>query len=407
MRTVADENIPSVREAFERLGEVTTLSGRAIAPASLRDAEILLVRSITNVDASLLEGSPVRFVGTATIGTDHVDQNYLKSRGIQFASAPGSNANSVAEYVTAALLSVAKMKHISLRGKTLGVVGVGNCGSRVVAKARALGMKVLQNDPPLKRQTGDGRFLPIEELFDSDVLTFHVPLTHEGVDATYHLVDEAFLERLNSRSILINSSRGSVVDNRALLSALDRCRLLGAVLDVWENEPNIDLDLLNHVDIASSHIAGYSLDGKVNATEMMYTAVCRWLGVQPEWNASTVLPKPLCEKIEIVSDPPRDGADAGLLIPYRGDEETIREIVLLVYDMERDDAALRELHRIDPGKRGAFFDNLRKTYPVRREFHNTQVILNAGTSSLAEPLAGLGFRVSVPGKHSPTQGNPQ
>ncbi|NQT84941.1 4-phosphoerythronate dehydrogenase, partial [bacterium] len=219
MKIVADENIPYVKEAFGSLGDVIPLPGRKIAPASVVDAEILLVRSITEVNASLLEGSRVRFVGTATIGTDHVDEEYLHSRGIAFASAPGSNANSVAEYVVAALLTTARRKNFPLKGKTIGVIGVGNCGSRVAKKAEALGMRVLLNDPPLWRQTGNKRFRPLEELFSADILTLHVPLTYEGIDATYHLVDEAFLSKLRPECILMNTSRGPVVDNLALATA--------------------------------------------------------------------------------------------------------------------------------------------------------------------------------------------
>jgi len=388
MKIVADENIPYVKEAFGSLGEVVTLPGRRVDAASVRDAEMLLVRSITAVNSALLEGSNVRFVGTATIGTDHVDEEYLESRGIAFASAPGSNANSVAEYIVAALLTLAGRKNFRLKGKIIGVIGVGNCGSRVVKKAEALGMKVLLNDPPLQRQTGDLKYRPIEELLNADILTLHVPLTHEGIDSTYHLVGEAFLKRLRPECILINTSRGAVVDNQALLSALDSGKINGAVLDVWENEPTIDLDLLDRVDQGTSHIAGYSLDGKANATMMLYEAACSFLGAEPRLDVSSVLPEPDCARIEC-----RDvtsGQASG-----RDDEDTIADVVRAVYDIERDDAALRELHDVGPGDRAASFDRLRKEYPVRREFHNTEVILpcSRGDSGLAKALGGLGFRV--------------
>jgi erythronate-4-phosphate dehydrogenase len=400
MRIVADENIPCVKEVFGTLGEVTTLPGRKIDDSSLRDAQVLLVRSITDVNRSLLEGSRVRFVGTATIGTDHVDEQYLRSRGIAFASAPGSNANSVAEYVVAALLTVAGNKGFLLRGKTIGVIGVGNCGSRVVKKAEAFGMKVLLNDPPLQRQTNEPKYRPIEELLEADILTLHVPLTNEGIDRTYHLVDGEFLSRLRPECILINTSRGAVVDNRALFSALDSGRIAGAVLDVWENEPNVDLDLLHRVHIGTSHIAGYSLDGKVNATAMLYDAACAFLGVEPKVDVRSFLPKPDVSSIEI-----RSGANhrassitqgKARSIAGRGDdEETIAAVVRSVYDIRSDDAALQEIQNVDPGERGAYFDRLRKEYPVRREFHNTEVTLPrpAARSGLAKALAALGFRV--------------
>ena len=384
MIILADENIPYAHETFETLGEVSTLPGRGINAASVRDVDILLVRSITEVNAPLLENSRIVFVGTATIGTDHIDKEYLRSRRIAFASAPGSNANSVAEYVVAALLTLARRKSRLLKGRTIGVIGVGNCGSRLAKKAEALGMRVLLNDPPLQRQTGEAKYRPLQELLDADVLTLHVPLTPEGTDATYHLVDEPFLRELRPDCILINTSRGAVVDGEALLSALDSGGIAGAILDVWENEPNIDLNLLDRVDIGTSHIAGYSLDGKVNATAMLYEAACQFLGAEQTLDVRSLLPVPETPRIEI-QDPPDD-------------ENTFAEAVRSVYDVERDDAALREIRSLPPPERGPFFDRLRKEYPVRREFHNTEVVLprSGETKELARTLAGLGFRVKEP-----------
>jgi len=411
MRIVADDDIPYVTEAFGGVGEVITLPGRRIGAASVKDAEMLLVRSITEVNASLLEGSRVRFVGTATIGTDHIDEEYLRSRGIAFASAPGSNANSVAEYVVAALLTLARRRNFPLKGRTIGVIGVGNCGSRVVKKAEALGMRVLLNDPPLQRKTGDDKFRPLDELFCVDILTLHVPLTYTGIDATYHMVNESFLNKLRPECILINTSRGAVADNKALLSALGTGKIAGAVLDVWENEPKIDLRLLDKADLGTPHIAGYSLDGKANATAMLYKAACDYLGIEREWEMASVLPKPYCERIETVgygqrdasfSHKHRDGTGASpLTITGRTDEDIIADIVRQVYDVEKDDVALREIQRVEPAKRGTFFDRLRKDYPVRREFHNTEVVLRESALHLADVLKGLRFRVTMPGADSP------
>ncbi len=409
MRIVADENIPYVKEAFGHLGQVVTLSGRNLDSVSVRDAEVLLVRSVTKVDASLLRGSRVRFVGTATIGTDHVDEEYLRSKRIPFASAPGSNANSVAEYVVAALLTVARRKNLPLKERTIGVIGVGNCGSRVAKKAEALGMNVLLNDPPLRRQTGDAKFRPLEELLSADILTLHVPLTREGMDATHHMIDEVLFRRLRPECILLNTSRGAVVNNRELLAALDSGKIAGAVLDVWENEPSISLGLLDKVLIGTSHIAGYSLDGKANATAMLYEAACDFLGKSPEWTLSSALPKPYCERIEILagdtslsqSSDNRSASQRVATVRTSGksDQEIVAEVVRAVYDIERDDAALRELKLVVPEDRGPFFDRLRKEYPVRREFHNTEVTLPRSASHLAKALAGLGFRVkAAPGE---------
>ena len=382
MKIVADENIPFAREAFRTLGDVALISGRDATPAMLRDCDLLFCRSVTKVNRDLLEGSRVRFVATATIGFDHVDTEYLRERCIAFASAPGSNANSVGEYVVAALLVLARRGRYELEGKTLGVVGVGNVGRRVVEKAEALGLRVLQNDPPLARQTGDPRFLPLDALFDADFLTLHVPLTAEGPDKTFHLVDDAFLARMRPTSVLLNSSRGAVVDGKALGRVLRSGRLGAAVLDVWEGEPVIDLGLLDKVAIGTPHIAGYSFDGKVCATEMVYGAACQTLGVEPSWDPATVMPPPRHPRIEI--------ACAG-----RSDEAVIREAVLAVYDIEADDRDFRRIPA-DPAQHRPFFDKLRKLYPERREFHNTELILPGAGSALRGKLAGLGFRLAPP-----------
>jgi erythronate-4-phosphate dehydrogenase len=212
MKIIADSKIPFVQEAFADVAEVTALDTREIVPDVVREADALLVRSETTVDKSLLNGSRVRFVATATIGTDHLDTDYLQQRGIGFASAPGSNANSVGEYIVAALLVLEERCGFSLAGKTLGVVGVGNVGTIVVRYARALGLHVLQNDPPLARTTGNPAFLPLDELMDADIITIHVPLTKTGPDKTFHLFGDARIRAMKSGSILINTSRGGVVD---------------------------------------------------------------------------------------------------------------------------------------------------------------------------------------------------
>ena len=262
MKIVADPNIPFVREAFAALGEIQLVPGRQIRAETVRDAELLLVRSITPVTPALLEGSRVKFVATATIGTDHVDLGYLASRDVGFASASGSNANSVAEYVVAGLLELARRRKFRLREKTLGVVGVGNVGRRVVRYAEALGMRVLQNDPPRQRAEALAHFVSLDRLLaEADIVTAHVPLVREEPEATFHLIDRDVLFSLSRRPILVNTARGAVVDNRALLPAIAGGKLGGVVLDVWENEPDISGELLAVVDLGTPHIAGYSFDG--------------------------------------------------------------------------------------------------------------------------------------------------
>lgn len=380
MKIVADSNIPFAKEACAAIGEVETVEASELSPERLRDCDILLCRSTRKINAELLDGTAVRFVATATIGVDHVDVSYLESRGIGFASAPGSNANSVSEYVTSALLVLASQTGRRLRDLSIGVIGIGNVGSRVVRKAEALGMTVRQNDPPLRRRTGEDRFRPIEELMDADVLTLHVPLLKTGQDATMHMVDRAFLARMKPGAMLINSSRGAVVDGGALHEAIDSGRLGGVVLDVWENEPDIDRDLLAKVSIGTPHIAGHSFDGKVNGTKMVVEAACRFLGIEPAWNPASVMPPPDVPCVEV---------DAR----GRDDEDAIREVVLALYDVRLDDVMLREAASRSSG--GDYFNALRRGYWRRREFHNTRVELTGGSPRLVAAFSALGSSMRI------------
>jgi erythronate-4-phosphate dehydrogenase len=379
MKIVADENIPFAEEAFGKLGEVVTFPGRQIDPAKVKEAEILLVRTVTPVNEYLLKGSRVRFVATATIGFDHLDLDYLKKEGIGFASAAGCNANSVAEYIVAALLLLAHCYKFSLSGKTIGVVGVGNVGSRVVEKANILEMSVLQNDPPLARKTGEARFRPLEELLQkSDILTLHVPLTYQGEDATYHMAGESLFAKMKKGSFFINTSRGAVVDSPGLLRALKSRRLSAALLDVWEGEPEISEELLRAVALGTPHIAGYSREGKANATLLIYRATCRFLNLSPHWQPAS-LPPPPCPKIEVEGE-------------GRSPEEILAEAVGKAYDLKRDDRALRRILEISSRERKTYFDRLRSEYPVRREFNSFKVKLTSSNEKVLNILQALGFR---------------
>ncbi|UCG47381.1 MAG: 4-phosphoerythronate dehydrogenase [Phycisphaerales bacterium] len=377
MRIVADANIPFVEECFSSIGDVRAVSGREMTPEVVADADVLLVRSVTPVGPELLDGSRVRFVATATIGLDHVDTEYLGRMSIGFASAPGSNANSAAEYVIAALLEVAQKYDVDLAAKSIGIIGAGNVGGRVALKAEALGMGVYLNDPPLERQTGDSKYRPLEELFDCDFITLHTPLTFEGPDKTYHLADEAFFESLKERCVFLNASRGGVVDSGALKAAIRSGRLRAVVLDVWENEPNIDGALLEMVDIGTPHIAGYSLDGKVAGMMMVYGAVCGHCGIEPRFTAADFLPEAIIPELRVD--------------PHGVEQDVLLGAVQRIYDIRRDDVRLRWMLEKAPYKRGRFFDNLRKSYPVRRELHNTRVVLTAGNEVVAGKLRGIGF----------------
>ena len=384
MRIVADQNIPFIEACFSSVGEVILTPGRQITPELVKDADALLVRSITKVNKDLLAGSNVKFVATATIGTEHVDQDYLAANDIGFASAPGSNANSVAEYIIAALLALGKKNKFQLSGKSIGIVGVGNVGCRVEKKCRALGMNVVLNDPPLQRQTGDTKYRPLEEIFDCDFITMHTPLTKEGPDKTFHLADEKFFSSVKDGAIFLDTSRGKVHDESALKKAMEAGKLSAVVLDVWETEPNVNPWLLQNVDISTPHIAGYSFDGKVVGMIMIYKALCQHFGLKAKNTATDFLPAPEVPEICITPD------------QLESDEERlIHDTVQQVYVINRDDFNTREILLQPDSEQGAWFDNLRKDYPVRREFQNTKVLVPDISCCLVNKLAGIGFQVGI------------
>jgi erythronate-4-phosphate dehydrogenase len=367
--------MPFVDEAFSTLGETLVLEGRSICASDVKDADMLAIRSTTKVDASLLDASRVRFVGTATIGTDHLDIEYLERNGIEWCFSPGCNANSVSEYVTAALLCLANRHQFQLRGKTMGVIGVGNVGSRVVAKAAALGMRVLQNDPPRARAEGGSQFVELDQLLvESDIVTVHVPITKSGNDKTMHLADNSFFEKMKSGSIFINAARGPVVDSDALLQAIKSGKIAHAVLDTWEGEPGLRPDLQAVVDIGTPHIAGHSFEGKVAGTVMVYEAACRFLNKAPDWSPDDLLPEP-------------DVPEVMLTAGAKPDEELLWDVVRQVYDIEADDARLR----MDCDDIPKHFDALRKNYPIRREFRFTSVKIYNTSPQLKATFRALGF----------------
>ncbi|MGE5430809.1 MAG: 4-phosphoerythronate dehydrogenase [Syntrophomonadaceae bacterium] len=378
-RIVIDENISFAEEAFSSLGEVRLLHGRKIDRSALKDADALVIRSITNADEDLLKGTPVKFVGTATIGTDHVDEDYLREKEIAFSSAKGCNADAVAEYVFTAILTIAKEKGIVLKGKTLGVIGVGNIGSRAARFGKSLGMEVLLNDPPLKRQTKSSEFISLEEALKCDIVTFHVPLNMEGEDRTYHLLNEENLKLIKKGAIVINASRGQVIDNRAFPEFLNYRPDVSAVLDVWENEPSINSKLLEKVSIASPHIAGYSLEGKVNGTIMIRDAFCSFLKCSSSYKP--VLPE--VEESVIEAD-----GNASM-------ETILFNVFTKVYNIKEDDRLMRRIPELLPEEKGFYFDELRKHYRLRREFSNYSVKLNPFNKALAEVLKTFRFNINL------------
>ena len=379
MQIIADENIPLVDKIFANLGEVRTLAGRDLNNANLGEAEILLVRSVTPVNEKLLANSAIRFVGTATIGLDHIDLAYLHHQGIGFASAPGCNANSAAEYVISALLVVAERQNFDLKSKIVGIIGCGNVGSRVLEKLTALNVNCLVYDPPQQEQQGDFDYVDFKTVLTADIITLHVPLEKEGRYPTYHLINETVLEKLSNQVILINTSRGTVIDESSLFNRLVTHPEMTVILDVWKNEPEINLALLQRVALGTPHIAGYSLDGKIRGTEMLYNAVCHYFQQTSAWQAQTWLPSPPLTRLAFSNQ--------------IDDNIAIHTAVMACYDIRRDDAALRrQKSAIQPG---VFFDNLRKYYPIRREFDCVAIELPAEKNQLAKQLSGLGFQIDL------------
>ncbi|EGT4253411.1 4-phosphoerythronate dehydrogenase PdxB [Citrobacter amalonaticus] len=378
MKILVDENMPYARELFSRLGEVKAVPGRPIPVAELDDADALMVRSVTKVNASLLEGKAIKFVGTATAGTDHVDDAWLKQAGIRFSAAPGCNAIAVVEYVFSALLMLAERDGFALRDRTVGIVGVGNVGGRLQARLEALGIRTLLCDPPRADRGEEGDFRSLDALVqEADILTFHTPLFKEGPYKTLHLADDALISRLKPGSILINACRGAVVDNAALLARLNAGQDLSVVLDVWEGEPDLNVDLLNTIDIGTAHIAGYTLEGKARGTTQVFEAYSAFIGHEQHVALDTLLPAPEFGRITL----------HGPL-----DQPTLKRLVHLVYDVRRDDAPLRNVAGI-PGE----FDKLRKNYLERREWSSLYVMCD--DADAAALLCKVGFNAV----HHPTR----
>ena len=378
MNLIIDENIVFAREAFSHFGNVILADGRSLTNKNVKDADALIIRSITRVDEELLNKSKVRFVGTATIGTDHVDLDYLRRKKIIFADAKGCNADSVAEYIFTALLKIASEKNFTLKGKSIGVVGIGNIGSRVTRLADSLGMKVLKNDPPLERKGIGSNYVNLYEILKADIITLHVPLSFEGVDKTFYLLNENNLKEIKRDVIIINTSRGAVIDNKSLLDETIS-KDFKLVLDVWKDEPLINLDLLAKTRIATAHIAGYSLEGKVNGTEIIYDALCRFTNTKPEWTPEL----PFIEGFDLK------------LSDFKSDEEKLYKLFSSIYNIEKDDAWIREVSNYKLNERAGYFDLLRKNYPVRREFSNFTVLLSEKEIHLKTILESFRFKVKM------------
>ena len=379
LKITVDENIADAGEAFSQFGEVELLPGRLITNDKLSATDILIIRSVTKVNEELLSNTPVKFVGTATIGTDHIDLDHLNSNKIAFADAKGCNANAVVEYVFTAITEIINQQKLDFKKLTLGVIGTGNIGSKVVKLGKALGMKVLLNDPPLKRLAKSDEFIELKDLLKKcDIITLHIPLNLTGIDKTLHLLDYEKLSLIRDKAIIINSSRGSVIDNKALEELIDK-KSFTLVLDAWENEPSINLPLLRKVNIATPHVAGYSHEGKVNGTKMIYDALCNFLKEKPIWQ-----PKSL----------PVEDSQINIKTEYQL-EEMLNKIFIKVYKIKNDDNELKKMLTMNQEDAAKHFDSLRKNYPLRREFSNYTIKFHGQNINLIEILKSFRFSVEA------------
>ena len=373
MKIVIDDKIPYIRGVFESAAKVVYLPGAKISNETIKDADALVIRTRTNCNEKLLKGSKVKFIATATIGFDHIDTEFCREEGITWINAPGCNAESVKQYMASALLSFAMRRRFRLRDKTIGIVGVGNVGSKVEKLCKVLGMNVLLNDPPRQRTEGPEKFSSLEIIQGrADIITLHVPLSMIGPDATYHMVDEDFLHEVTKKPLLINSCRGEVIKSAAVNEAIYSGTISGFIADCWENEPVPDIEFINLSDYATPHIAGYSRDGKANGTSMSVRALSSFfnLGLDDWFPKNIEVPENTV--IEI------DGNQ-------RDEESILAEAVLSTYDIETDDEPFRE----NPHN----FEKFRGDYPVRREFNAYTIkAKNVGTGTL-EKLKALGFNV--------------
>jgi erythronate-4-phosphate dehydrogenase len=377
IRIIADDKIPFLRGSLEKVANIVYMPGGKIGANDVKTADALVIRTRTQCNASLLDGSSVKFIATATIGYDHIDTDYCRKNNIFWTNAPGCNSSSVEQYFISAMLSLAVKEKLNLSAMCLGVIGVGNVGSKVARVAEALGMKVLLNDPPRAFAEGLAGFESLEKIKnEADIISFHVPLNFEGPFKTAGMADRSFFENMKKKVILINSSRGEVINEKDLSQAMQKSLFKAVVLDVWNNEPHIFTELMNEVSIVSPHIAGYSTDGKANGTLMSVQSLSRFfkLGLD-SWMPEDV---PLPENTRITVD-----------CTGKSELEILHEVYTQTYDILVDDAALRA------DVNG--FEDQRGKYRLRREpAAYTVKLINNSWAGVEEKLEKLGFSVIAP-----------
>lgn len=375
IKIIADNKIPFLQGVLEPHANVTYLPGAQTDAAAVKDADALITRTRTKCNKSTLSNSKIKMIATATIGFDHIDTEYCNNNQIEWTNAPGCNSGSVKQYIAATLATLATELNMELKNKTIGIVGVGNVGRKVADFANAIGMKVLLNDPPRAQKEGSHAFVELDELIEkSDIITFHVPLQRKGKHKTYHLGNTSLFSRCKKEVVIINSSRGEVINNADLLAALKKGDVQNAVLDVWENEPNINLQLLEKTLIATPHIAGYSADGKANGTAMSVQAISRHFDFPLKQWYPTNIPTP--EKPNITIDAKN--------LDF---QEVWTKAVLHTYPIKQDDQRLR--------KNPETFEQQRGSYPLRREFEAYTVEIKNGSEQLMQRLKSMGFVVKT------------
>lgn len=373
MKIIIDDKIPYINGAFEKVAEVIYLPGAKTTPEIVKDADAIVTRTRTICNEQLLAESSVKFIATATIGYDHIDTDYCDTAGIKWINAPGCNSKSVEQYIASALMVLAETKKLKLNELCVGVVGVGNVGSKVARLCELLGMKVLLNDPPRQRVEGGDKFVSLDYIKEkADIITLHVPLNMKGEDATYHLADKSFFETLSKEPVLINSCRGEVVETKSVKNALKSGKISDFICDCWENEPDIDLELLAITALSTPHIAGYSKDGKATGTKMSVHAISDFFGLGlNNWQPSGV---------ELPSEP---------VIRIDGEklneQQIISKAILHTYDIREDDALFRS--------KPSDFEKQRGDYPTRREFPAYTIHPENVNEKTIEKLKMLGFNL--------------
>jgi len=369
MRIVAEKSVPFLKGVVEDFADVKYLSSDEFTPTNVHDADVLIVRSINNCTQELLEGSNVKLITSATIGFDHIDTTFCDKSGIVWKNVPGCNSISVSQYIISSLLIVAKRKGETLKGKTLGIIGVGHVGTEVERVCSALGMKILRNDPPREEQEGREGFVSLDTICEeADIITFHTPLIKEGLHATKHLADKSFFEKLKRKPWYINSARGAINDTKALLDAKNKALVSELIIDCWENEPTINKELLDLASIATPHIAGFSADGKVNAIRACLDDIINYYNINIQLK-------------EISPQKPTNSTIDMNELELNSDKDRISQVILHCFDPSATDKALRET----PER----FEWFRSNYPHPREF-SAYKIKNATPEEIAL-LQKIGF----------------